>query len=118
MGGSSHDVCVFEWARNYTCGDKAGDVSHICVEVGVVLVGNLTHELVVVVARVSACTGDNKPGTEDFGVVTELLVVNEPSFFVQPVWHRFEEDGRCRNLRTMETGQNTTFRSAPNAVGH
>mmetsp|Transcript_3135 Transcript_3135/g.9568 ORF Transcript_3135/g.9568 Transcript_3135/m.9568 type:complete len:280 (+) Transcript_3135:627-1466(+) len=94
--GGDH-ISVFERTRNYTGGDQAGDVCHVRQEDCVVLVGDLTHASVIVVAGVGACASNDELRAIHFCVFLELIVVNVTSRLVQPVRHRLEEDGGGRD---------------------
>lgn len=90
VAGGGDDVGVREWAREHLGGHETGDVSHVSQQVGVDLVADFAHALVVDEPAVGAGSGHDNLGPVDGRELLELAVVDQTRGLVQAVGHRLE----------------------------
>mmetsp|Transcript_29782 Transcript_29782/g.75856 ORF Transcript_29782/g.75856 Transcript_29782/m.75856 type:complete len:532 (+) Transcript_29782:210-1805(+) len=92
VGGGGHNVRVLEGGGHHTGSHQAADVRHVRHEVGLVLVADLAHALVVDVAGVGRRAGDDELGPEQHGALLQRVVVDHARLLVQAVGHGLKVD--------------------------
>ena len=86
MAGRRNDIGVRERARNYVGGDKARDVRHVGHEVGVRLITDLAHALIVDKAAVSTRASNDNLGPIEGRKLLQLVVVDGACLFIKTIW--------------------------------
>lgn len=108
MGGGGDDVGVGKGAGEDLGSDEAGDVSHVGQQVGVGLVADLAHALIVDKTAVGTGAGNNDLGAVDERKLLELVVVDQTGRLIQSVWERLEvlgNEGYFLGWRLVAVGQ-------------
>mmetsp|Transcript_79311 Transcript_79311/g.173960 ORF Transcript_79311/g.173960 Transcript_79311/m.173960 type:complete len:538 (-) Transcript_79311:24-1637(-) len=91
VGGSGDDVGILEGGGKHAAKNEAGNVGHVCDQVGAALVGDGPHAGVVDEAAVGAGAGNQDLRSDAHGELLALVVVNEACGLIQSVRDRLEE---------------------------
>lgn len=98
MSGRSDDIAVFKGIRKRLRRYQTGRVRDIGHEERAMLIRGCAQTGVVPVARIGGCTADDKTGLEQARLLSQLLVVDELSGWVETIRERLEINRGSGNL--------------------
>ena len=101
MGRTRHNMCVFQWVVQQSCGNQTGRMRHIDHEDGADLIRYAADTCIIPLATVGTCPCYNQLGLVRTCFYLQIVVINTPRSFLQIIAYCVEHQTAEVNSRTV-----------------